>query len=52
MRIMIDTNVLISIYLFPNPAMYSLITGDKDFFGLEIERPEILTPAQFIEKYI
>lgn len=24
-----------------------LITGDKDFLDIEIERPEILTPAQF-----
>ncbi len=28
-----------------------LITGDKDFLDIEIERPEILTPAQFLEKY-
>lgn len=28
-----------------------LITGDKDFSGIAIERPEILTPAQFIETY-
>jgi len=28
-----------------------LITGDKDFLGIEIEKPEILTPAQFLEKY-
>jgi putative PIN family toxin of toxin-antitoxin system len=28
-----------------------LLTGDKDFAGLELERPEILTPAQFIEQY-
>lgn len=28
-----------------------LITGDKDFFDIEIEKPEILTPSQFIEKY-
>ncbi len=28
-----------------------LITGDKDFQGLEIERPEILTPNEFLEKY-
>lgn len=27
------------------------ITGDKDFFGLNIERPEIFAPAEFIEKY-
>jgi putative PIN family toxin of toxin-antitoxin system len=29
-----------------------LLTGDKDFAGLELERPEILTPAQFIEQYL
>lgn len=29
-----------------------LITGDKDFADVDIERPEILTPAQFIERHI
>ena len=29
-----------------------LITGDKDFSGIEIEKPEILTPTDFIEKYL
>lgn len=28
-----------------------LITGDKDFADVEIEKPEILTPAGFLEKY-
>ena len=28
-----------------------LITGDKDFAGLAIERPEILTPSEFLNKY-
>ena len=28
-----------------------LITGDKDFSEIEIEKPEILTPATFMEKY-
>ena len=27
-----------------------LITGDKDFFEIEILRPEILSPSEFIEK--
>jgi putative PIN family toxin of toxin-antitoxin system len=27
------------------------ITGDKDFLDIEIEKPEILMPAQFLEKY-
>lgn len=29
-----------------------LITGDKDFADIEIEKPEILTPAEFMEKYL
>ena len=28
-----------------------LITGDKDFTELDIERPEILTPLEFLNKY-
>jgi putative PIN family toxin of toxin-antitoxin system len=28
------------------------ITGDKDFTSLKIERPEILTPQKFMEKYM
>ena len=28
-----------------------LITGDKDFQNLEIEKPEILTPNEFSQKY-
>ena len=27
------------------------ITGDKDFAGIEMERPEILTPTEFMERY-
>ena len=29
-----------------------LITGDKDFADIDIERPEILTPAEFMNKYL
>lgn len=29
-----------------------LITGDKDLADVDIEKPEILTPSEFIEKYI
>jgi putative PIN family toxin of toxin-antitoxin system len=29
-----------------------LITGDKDFDDVEIEKPEILTPADFMAKYL
>ena len=28
-----------------------LLTGDRDFSPVEIERPEIMTPAMFIKKY-
>lgn len=27
------------------------ITGDKDFHEIEVDKPEIMTPATFIEKY-
>lgn len=27
------------------------VTGDKDFFGIKIDRPEIVTPREFMEKY-
>lgn len=41
------------------PVLYSaitedvdvFITGDKDFDGLGLEKPEILSPAEFLEKY-
>lgn len=29
-----------------------LITGDKDFADIDIEKPEILTPGQYLEKYV
>lgn len=29
-----------------------LITGDKDFSDIIIEKPDILTPSEFIEKYV
>lgn len=29
-----------------------LITGDKEFSDIDIERPEIMTPTDFIEKYL
>lgn len=28
-----------------------LITGDKDFKDIDIDRPEIITPTEFLEKY-
>jgi predicted nucleic acid-binding protein len=29
-----------------------LISGDKDFADIEIEKPEIMTPADFMAKYL
>lgn len=29
-----------------------LITGDKDFAEVSVDRPEVMTPAEFIAKYI
>ena len=29
-----------------------LVTGDKDFSDVAIERPEILTPAEFISRFL
>lgn len=83
MRIMLDTNVLISALLFPSnkfdllmhsifdelriclhagayPVLYSaiiedvdvFITGDKDFSDIEIDHPEILTPTDYLTKYL
>ena len=41
------------------PVLYSaiieevdvFITGDRDFEGLNLEKPEILSPSKFLEKY-
>jgi predicted nucleic acid-binding protein len=89
MRVMLDTNVLISAIIFPNDRMNSLVykatlehqlvlssyiidelldvierkfpakikdvelfvTGDDDFDEVEIDRPKIITPSEFLEKY-
>ncbi len=28
-----------------------LVTGDSDFSDVKVEKPEILTPAEFVERY-
>lgn len=28
-----------------------LVTGDKDFAGVDIDTPDIVTPAQYLERY-
>jgi len=44
-----DENVLYSAILADVDV---LITGDKHYFdGVDVERPEILTPAEFLNKY-
>ena len=90
MRIMLDTNVLISAFLFPGSKMdvmmdyifmqhqlvlssyvveelksvvkrkfpkkekdvNNLITGDKDFSDIDIDKPEIMSPTEFMEKFL
>ncbi len=29
-----------------------LVTGDKDFSDIDVEKPQIMTPAEFMEKYL
>ena len=29
-----------------------LVTGDKDFSDIDVEKPEIMSPAQFMEKFL
>ena len=40
------------LYTAITEAVDVLITGDKDFADIDIERPEILTPAAFVLKYL
>ena len=98
MRIMLDTNVLISALLFPGTKMDAmmnyiftnhqlvlssyvvdelknvvrrkfpgkemiintafiedvdiLVTGDKDFSDIDVEKPKIMSPTQFMENFL
>jgi predicted nucleic acid-binding protein len=74
MRVMLDTNVLISAVIFPNDRMNTLIykaalshqlvlssyiidelleVTERKFPAKvkDIEKPEIITPAEFLERY-
>jgi len=53
MRIMIDTNIFISAILFSSifGDVDYLITGDKYFFDIEIERPIIMTAKDFLKRH-
>lgn len=47
MRVMLDTNILISLFIFKSKKIV-----DKDFMDVKIERPEIMTTNTFLEKYV
>lgn len=47
-----DANDYPVLYTAIIEAVDVLITGDKDFANVEIEKPEILTPSAFMEKYL
>lgn len=49
MRDVFDLPILISAIL---EDVDLLITGDKDFKAVDIEKPEILTPTEYLEKYL
>ena len=56
----IDREMFMIRYVKDYPVLYTaviedvdiLITGDKDFADINIEKPEILTPTEFVEKYL
>jgi predicted nucleic acid-binding protein len=58
MEIMVDSNIIVSAILFPNSAAAIesnadiLITGDKDFDEITIDRPMIMKPRKFADEYI
>ena len=43
-----DTPVLVTAIL---EGIDILLTGDRDFLSVAIDRPEIMTPAEFLRKY-
>jgi predicted nucleic acid-binding protein len=53
---MIDANVIFSASLFRKSALSMMveyiITGDKDFESLDINRPRIMKPRQFQDEYM
>ena len=65
MRVMLDSNVLLSALLFPGETISKLMVNvtsecslvlssyiiDEVFDDVIVEKPEIITPAEFVEKY-
>ena len=55
----IDSNLFEIRDMKDYPTLYSAIvgkvdvfvTGDKDFDNVEVDKPEIVTPAEFVDKY-
>ena len=47
-----DTNDYPVLYTAIQEDVDVLISGDKDFSDVNVERPEILTPAQFLDRYV
>ena len=47
-----DPNDYPVLYCATHDDIDILITGDKDFADLGLERPEIMTPTEFIEQYL
>ena len=45
MRVMVDENAI-------EAKVDILITGDKDFDDLNLEKPKILKPRKYIDEYI
>jgi predicted nucleic acid-binding protein len=48
MPVMLDTNVLVSAIV---EDVDLFVTGDDDFNNVEIEKPEIITPSEFLARY-
>lgn len=44
-----DLPILVSAFL---SDVDILITGDKDFFEVDIDKPEIITPREYLERYL
>lgn len=44
-----DLPIIVSAFL---SEVDILITGDKDFFEVNIDKPEILSPREYLERYL
>jgi predicted nucleic acid-binding protein len=51
MRVMLDANDYSVLHAAITGQIDLLITGDKDFFEVKVDRPEIMAPLDFLEKY-